>query len=67
MTTGTGHAQAGVANARAYLVTCWQVTVDLGAHVLADYAASACNDALLVLYNPYAEQVPFSDLHVPGV
>jgi len=67
MTTGTGHAQAGVANARAYVVTCWQVTIDPGANVLADYADSACNDAILLLYNPYAEQVPFSDLHVPGV
>ena len=66
MTTGTGYAQAGVASARAYLVTCWQATIDVTAHVDTEFAASPCNDALLLLYDPSAEQVPLSDLHVPG-
>lgn len=64
MTTGPGVAQAGVANARAYLVTCWQVTIDLGTDTLEDYTATACNDALVTRYNP-SEQVPFDELDLP--
>lgn len=62
MTVASGAAEAGVANARVYIVTCWRATLDTQAGAATAWAEAACNDALVAAFSQAAEVEPFSEL-----
>lgn len=64
MTMATGAAEAGVTNARAYVVTCWRAMLDRQVGATA-WAEAECKDSLVVAYSGAAEVEPFSELDLP--
>ena len=63
VTEGTGYVQAGITSARVTSATCWQLTADLEADVVAVYSGATCDEAVMAWMDP-SEVVAFEALEI---